>query len=81
MIFSVLTVPVARRFEAEYGVVRISLGDAMRIVLANQPKTDLAAKLLASLRTGGTVPDQLAVSALQVALMDMNCATRGYVEL
>ena len=68
---------VARRFESEYGVVRISLGDAMRTVLTNQPKTDLACKLQAILKSGQTVPDDLAIAALQVALMDMNCATRG----
>jgi len=70
---------LARRFESEYGVVRVSLGDAMRTVLTNQPKTDLACKVQEVLRSGQTVPDDLAIAALQVALMDMNCATRGYI--
>lgn len=70
-------VTVAQRFASEYGVVRISLGDAMRLVLTNQPKTSLANDLQYHLRTGETVTDELAIAALQVALMDMNCTTRG----
>jgi adenylate/nucleoside-diphosphate kinase len=68
---------VARRFEKEYGVVRISLGDAMRLVITAQPKTELAGKLQSLLTKGETVSDELAVAALQVAVMDMNCVTRG----
>ena len=49
----------------------------MRLVLANQPKTALANDLQACLKKGEPVTDELAVAALQVALMDMNCTTRG----
>lgn len=70
-------VSVARRFEKEFGIVRTSLGDAIRIVIANQPKTALAQKIQQLLQSGQTLTDDLSVAALQVALMDMNCATRG----
>ena len=72
---------MARRFESEFGVVRVSLGDAMRLVLANQPKTSLANQLQDVLKSGSPVSNELAVAALQVALMDMNCTTRGLVDI
>ena len=70
---------VARRFVADYGVVRLSIGEAVRSVLDTQPHTELSRHILAFLHDGLTVPDELAVHALEVALMDVKCKTRGYV--
>jgi len=70
---------VARRFVADYGVVRLSIGEAVRSVLDTQPHTELSRHILAFLHEGLTVPDELAVHALEVALMDVKCKTRGYV--
>jgi len=68
---------VARRFVAEYGVTRLSIGEALRTVLSTQPNTELAQCILSFLHDGQTVPDELAVNALEVALMDMKCKIRG----
>lgn len=68
---------VANRFVSEYGLVRLSIGEAMRRVLLEQPKTDLAKAINKHLVKGLTVPDELAVQALDVCLMDMRCQTRG----
>lgn len=68
---------VANRFVSEYGLVRLSIGEAMRRVLMEQPKTDLAKAITKHLIKGLTVPDELAVQALDICLMDMRCQTRG----
>lgn len=70
---------VANRFVSEYGLVRLSIGEAMRRVLMEQPKTDLAKAITKHLIKGLTVPDELAVQALDICLMDMRCQTRGWV--
>ena len=68
---------VANRFVAEYGVVRLSIGEAIRKVLNFQSSTELARQINLHLKAGTTVPDELAVQALEVALLDMQCQTRG----
>ena len=68
---------VANRFVAEYGVVRLSIGEAIRKVLNFQSYTELARQINLHLKAGTTVPDKLAVQALEVALLDMQCQTRG----
>ena len=70
---------VARRIAVDYGAMRLSIGEALRTVLDTQPRTDLSRSILAHLLDGRTVPDELAVQALEVVLMDMKCKTRGYV--
>ena len=70
-------VAVANRFVAEYGVVRLSIGEAIRKVLNFQPYTELARQINLHLKAGNPVPDELAVQALEVALLDMQCQTRG----
>ncbi|NXC44701.1 KAD9 kinase, partial [Penelope pileata] len=70
---------VARRFARVYGLLRLSIGDAMRLVLNNQPESELALELKRHLHKGLTVPDELAVQALDVALMDHVCSTTGVV--
>ena len=74
-------IPVAKRFQSEYGVTRLSIGEAMRRVLQEQPKTELARTMNLYLKKGLTIPDELAVACLEVALMDMMCQTRGYLFL
>mgnify|MGYP001801714153 CR=1 FL=1 len=68
---------VADRFAEEYGVVRLSAGEAMRKILSSQPHTELARQINLHLQSGNTVPDELVVQALEIALMDMQCQTRG----
>ena len=68
---------VANRFVEEYGVVRLSIGEAIRKVLNFQSYTELARQINLHLKAGTTVPDELAVQALEVALLDMQCQTRG----
>lgn len=70
---------VAIRFALEYGVLRLSIGEVLRRVLATQPNTDLVQQISQHLRSGCTVPDELAVQALDVVLMDMECQVRGFV--
>ncbi|XP_035277888.1 adenylate kinase 9 isoform X1 [Anguilla anguilla] len=70
---------VARRFASEYGLQRLSIGEAMRSVLANQSQTELANQMRKYLSRGLTVPDELAVQCLDVALMSVVCSTRGFV--
>lgn len=70
---------LANRFAEAYGLVRLSIGEAMRKVLAEQQKTDLVRQMTKYLIKGYTVPEELAVQALDVCLLDMKCQTRGYV--
>ncbi|XP_042746128.1 adenylate kinase 9 [Lagopus leucura] len=70
---------VAKKFENVYGLRRLSMGDAIRLVLNNQPESELGLQLKWHLHRGLTVPDELAIQALDVALMDRVCATIGVV--
>ena len=79
--YIVLPPLVANRFAAEYGVVRLSIGEVIRRLLTSQSNTDLVKQITHHLRTGCTVPDDLAVQALDVVLMDPQCQVKGYVEL
>ena len=68
---------VARRFAEEYGMVRLSVGEAMRSLLEQQPNSELAVAIRSHTHKGLTVPDELAVQAIEVAMMDMRCQIRG----
>nr|XP_020863790.1 adenylate kinase 9 isoform X3 [Phascolarctos cinereus] len=70
---------VARKFAQEYGLLRLSIGDAMRMILTNHPETELALMLNWHLHKGLTAPDELAIQALEIALMDIVCNTAGVV--
>lgn len=72
---------VARKFASEFGIQRLSIGDAMRSVLTNRRQSELAAHMLSYLHQGLAVPDNLAVQCLEVALMNLVCSTRGYLSL
>lgn len=74
---NLLSTLVANRFVSEYGVVRLSIGEAIRKVLNLQSYTELARQINLHLKAGMTVPDELAVQALEVALLGMQCQTRG----
>ncbi|XP_043075584.1 adenylate kinase 9 [Puntigrus tetrazona] len=70
---------VARVFAREYGLARLSIGDAIRMVLNNQAKTELTNQVQKHLNQGLTVPDELAIQCLEVAVMSLVCSTRGFV--
>ncbi|NXI74771.1 KAD9 kinase, partial [Anseranas semipalmata] len=70
---------VARKFASVYGLLRLTIGDAIRLVINNQPESELGLQLKWHLHKGLTVPDELAVQALDVALMDHVCTTTGVV--
>ncbi|KAM6207782.1 adenylate kinase 9 [Sarcoramphus papa] len=70
---------VAKKFASVYGLLHLSMGDAIRLVLNNQPESELALKLKWHLHKGLTIPDELAIQALDVALMNHVCNTTGVV--
>nr|XP_025040518.1 adenylate kinase 9 isoform X3 [Pelodiscus sinensis] len=70
---------VAKKFASVYGLMRLSMGDAIRLVLNDQPESELALMLKWHLHKGLAAPDELAVQALEVALMDHVCSTAGVV--
>ncbi|XP_070589434.1 adenylate kinase 9 isoform X2 [Erythrolamprus reginae] len=70
---------VAKKFAETYGLMRLSMGDAIRSILNNQPETELALVLKWHLHKGLTAPDELALRALDIALMDTVCNTSGVV--
>lgn len=72
---------VAKRFCEEYGCSRLSIGEAVRKVISDFPDSNLAAEILSHLKKGQVVPDELCVLALERILIDVQCATRGYVFL
>lgn len=71
---------VANRFASDYGMMRLSIGEAVRFVLTQQPKTELAKLINAQIRKGIPLPDELAIRALEVNLLDTRSSTRGWVE-
>ena len=68
---------VANRLEQEFGCVRLSIGKALRQVMEMQPDSELAKQINSFVKSGVTVPDEVAVEALQVALLNVQCQTRG----
>nr|KAF6362491.1 adenylate kinase 9 [Pipistrellus kuhlii] len=70
---------VAKKIASEYGLKRLSVGDALRSVLSTQSDTELALMLNWHLHKGMTVPDKLAIQALEVSLMHSSCNTAGVV--
>ncbi|XP_051881405.1 LOW QUALITY PROTEIN: adenylate kinase 9 [Pristis pectinata] len=70
---------VARRFASEFGLQRISAGEAIRTVLTTQRKTALAVNISKHIKQGLIVPDIFVVKCLEMALMDVVCNTRGFV--
>ncbi|XP_064454055.1 adenylate kinase 9 isoform X10 [Mirounga angustirostris] len=70
---------VAQKISSEYGLKRLSVGEALRYVLNSQPDTELALMLNWHLHKGMTAPDELAIQALEICLMESTCNTAGVV--
>ncbi|XP_073432131.1 adenylate kinase 9 isoform X2 [Dendrobates tinctorius] len=70
---------VAKMFTRIYGLQRLSMGDAIRSVLENQPNTELALDIKSHLEKGKVVPDDMAIRCLEIAMMDLTCNTTGVV--
>nr|XP_030738705.1 adenylate kinase 9 [Globicephala melas] len=70
---------VAKKISSDYGLKRLSIGDALRYVLNHQPDTELALMLNWHLHKGMTAPDELAVQALELSLMESISNTAGVV--
>ncbi|KAM6148394.1 LOW QUALITY PROTEIN: adenylate kinase 9 [Erethizon dorsatum] len=70
---------VAKKLANEYGLKHLSVGEALRTVLSHHPETQLALMLNWHLYKGMTVPDELAIQALDLSLMDSVCNTAGVV--
>ena len=68
---------VSNRFSEKYGVERLSVGVVTRRILETQPRSHLCSKILSYLSKGLLLPDELAIEALEIALLDMNCQTNG----
>ncbi|XP_054992699.1 adenylate kinase 9 [Sorex araneus] len=70
---------VAQAFAKEYGLKSLSMGDALRYIINNQSETELAQVIKWHLYKGETVPDELAIQALEICLMESICNTAGVV--
>uniref|UniRef100_G1MD71 Adenylate kinase 9 n=1 Tax=Ailuropoda melanoleuca TaxID=9646 RepID=G1MD71_AILME len=70
---------VAQKISSEYGLKRLSIGEALRYILNSQPDTELALMLNWHLHKGMTAPDELAIQALEICLMESVCNTAGVV--
>uniref|UniRef100_A0A2K6GFB4 Adenylate kinase 9 n=1 Tax=Propithecus coquereli TaxID=379532 RepID=A0A2K6GFB4_PROCO len=70
---------VAKKIASEYGLKRLSIGDTLRYILNHHPETELALMLNWHLHKGMTAPDELAIQALELSLMDSVCNTAGVV--
>uniref|UniRef100_A0A1A8JC18 Adenylate kinase domain containing 1 n=1 Tax=Nothobranchius kuhntae TaxID=321403 RepID=A0A1A8JC18_NOTKU len=70
---------VAETFAQKYGLVHLSIGSAMHMVLNDQGHTELAVQIGGYLSQGRAVPDELAIQCLKVALLNPVCSLRGYV--
>ncbi|XP_077758932.1 adenylate kinase 9 isoform X1 [Canis aureus] len=70
---------VAKKISSEYGLKHLSIGEALRYILNNQPDTELALMLNWHLYKGMTAPDELAIQALEICLMESICNTAGVI--
>ncbi|XP_067338079.1 adenylate kinase 9 [Channa argus] len=70
---------VAQMFAKKYGLMSLSIGSAMRMVLNTRENTELAVKMKKHLSQGLVVPDELAIQCLEVAFMSSACRNHGYV--
>ena len=70
---------LAYRFAKEFGCVRLSVGEAIRAILHNQPNTELAQEIQSYLIKGKTVPDELAIQCIEISILDVKCQLKGYI--
>lgn len=68
---------VAQMFAQKYGLVRLSIGGVVRMVLNTREHTDLAVQMKKHLSQGLVLPDEMAIQCLEVALMSSACSTQG----
>lgn len=68
---------MAQLFAEKYGLARLSIGAAMRMVLNGKENTDLAEQMRKYLTQGLVLPDELAIQCLEVALLSSVCSVRG----
>lgn len=57
--------------------MHLSIGEALRRVITLFPDSKLTQVILSHLKTGHTVPSDLCVYALERALLDVQCQSRG----
>ncbi|XP_026174949.1 adenylate kinase 9 isoform X2 [Mastacembelus armatus] len=70
---------LTQMFVEQYGLARLSIGGAIRMVLNTREHTDLAVQIKKHLTQGLVVPDELAMQCLEVALMSSVCSIQGYI--
>ncbi|XP_017457312.2 adenylate kinase 9 isoform X2 [Rattus norvegicus] len=70
---------VAKQLANDYGLKCLSMGDALRGMLSNHPEAELSLRINWHLHKGMTVPDDLAIQALDISLLDSVCNTVGVV--
>ncbi|XP_008575652.1 PREDICTED: adenylate kinase 9 [Galeopterus variegatus] len=70
---------IAKKLASEYGLKHLSVGEALRYILTYHPETELALMLNWHLHKGMTAPNELAIQALELVLMDSPCSTAGVV--
>ena len=63
--------------EKEFGIVRLSIGEAIRRVISTHAHTKLVKQISEYLCNGFPLPDELAIEALQLFLMEPVCHNRG----
>jgi len=78
--FHLFLTSVALRFAAEYGCLRLSVGEAMHRVIEQFPESELTRLMQSFLQAGQVVPDELCVLALERTLLDVQCNARGWVD-
>ncbi|XP_055005398.1 adenylate kinase 9 isoform X2 [Boleophthalmus pectinirostris] len=70
---------VAEMFARKYGLTRLSIGCALRMMLETHEHTDLGVQIKNYLNQGQIVPDELAIQALETVLMCSVYNVQGYV--
>jgi len=70
---------LAKRLEKEFGVVRLSIGEAIRRVMYTHAHTKLVKQIEEYLLNGFPLPDELAIETLQIFLMEPVCHNKGFV--
>lgn len=68
---------IANRLKAEYGVRRISPGDAIRKLISDFPRSHLVKRILVMLYSGHALSSFLTSKAISKILMDTDCNTNG----
>lgn len=71
---------VAKKFCEEYGCIRLSIGEVLRRTISKFPHSKLSQLIESHLKSGQTVPEDLCIYALESALLEAQCSSRGYVE-